>query len=137
MPSRKWSAYTKYDLSFKLTCINVESNLNLRDTLWGRGNTTNEVEVTEDDPVIPNQLTFTLEDLDLDSCLTVSRSRECCLQLLGRNGGIAVDKDLTLTQEYRTSATHGNAVLGRKTGPDEESGWSCKINTTGTGNHKH
>lgn len=52
------------------TGIDVESDLDLGDTL-GRGWDTNEVEVAKE-LVIPNKFTFTLEDLDFNSSLTIS-----------------------------------------------------------------
>lgn len=71
------------------TSINVEGDLDLGDTL-GRGWDTNEVEVAEE-LVIPNEFTFTLEDLDLNSSLTISSCGES-LGLLRGDGGIAGNK---------------------------------------------
>jgi hypothetical protein len=72
-----------------LTSIDIESDLDLRNTLGGRGNS-NEVEVTEE-LVVSDKFTFTLVDLDFDGGLTVSSGREC-LALLGRNGGVSGDE---------------------------------------------
>lgn len=66
--------------------VNREGNLDLRNTLWCRWDT--ELEVAEE-LVIADQFTFTLEDLDLDSGLTVSSSAED-LGLLGGDGGVTV-----------------------------------------------
>ena len=69
-----------------LTSIDIESNLNLGNTLGGRGNT-NKVEVTEE-LVVTNKLTFTLVDLDLNGGLTIGSSGEG----LGLLGGDAIGR---------------------------------------------
>lgn len=76
--------------------VNVEGDLNLRDTLGGRGDT-DELEVSEH-LVVTDELTFSLEDLDLDSGLTVSGGREG-LRLLGGDGGVSVDETSEDTSE--------------------------------------
>ncbi|KAH0238726.1 hypothetical protein KCV06_g321, partial [Aureobasidium melanogenum] len=69
--------------------VNVEGDLDLRDTTVGRRNT-NKLEVSEE-LVVADELTLTLVDLDLDGGLEVSSGGED-LRLLGRNGGVAVDQ---------------------------------------------
>jgi len=69
--------------------INVEGYLDLRDTLGSRRDT-DELEVSEH-LVVANELTFSLEDLDLDSGLTISGGGEG-LRLLGRDSGVSVDE---------------------------------------------
>ena len=69
--------------------VNVESNLNLRNTTVG-GRNADKLEVSKQ-LVVLDKLTLTLEHLDLDSSLVVSGSREG-LGLLGRDGGVAVDQ---------------------------------------------
>ena len=69
--------------------VNVKGNLNLRNTTVGRRNA-DKLEVTKE-LVVLDKLTLTLEDLDLDSGLVVSGSREG-LGLLGGDGGVAVDQ---------------------------------------------
>jgi len=41
--------------------------------------------------VVTDELTFSLEDLDLDSSLSIGSSREG-LRLLGRDSGVSVDE---------------------------------------------
>lgn len=69
--------------------VNVESNLNLRNTTVG-GRNADKLEVSKQ-LVVLDKLTLTLEHLDLDSSLVVSGSREG-LGLLGRYGSVAVDQ---------------------------------------------
>lgn len=68
-----------------LTGIDIEGDLNLRNTLGGRRNA-DKVEITEE-LVIADELTLSLEDLDFNGGLAVSGGRED-LRLLGRNGGV-------------------------------------------------
>lgn len=69
--------------------INVEGDLDLRDTL-GSGRDANKLKVSEH-LVVTDELTFSLEDLDLDSSLSIGSSREG-LRLLGRDSGVSVDE---------------------------------------------
>lgn len=71
------------------TSINIEGDLDLGNTL-GCGRNTNEVEVAEE-LVVADELTLSLEDLDLDSSLTISSGGED-LRLLGGNGSVAGDE---------------------------------------------
>lgn len=87
--------------------INVESNLNLRNTAVGRGDT-NELEVTKE-LVVTDELTLTLVDLDLDSSLEVS-SRGEDLRLLGGDGGVAVDQTSEDTAEGLDTQREGGDV---------------------------
>lgn len=113
--------------------VNVEGDLDLGNTAAGRRNA-NELEVSKQ-LVVPDQLTLTLEDLDLDSSLGVGGSGED-LGLLGGDGGVSVDqtgedtaqglnterqrgdveeeKVLDLTGENGTldSSTHGDSLIG-------------------------
>lgn len=113
--------------------VNVEGDLDLGNTAAGRRNA-NELEVSKQ-LVVPDQLTLTLEDLDLDSSLGVGGSGED-LGLLGGDGGVSVDqtgedtaqglnterqrgdveeeKVLDLTGENSTldSSTHGDSLIG-------------------------
>ncbi|ROW05767.1 hypothetical protein VMCG_05263 [Cytospora schulzeri] len=76
--------------------INVEGNLDLRDTTVGRGDA-DQLEVAEH-LVVLDELTLTLVDLDLNSSLEVGGSRED-LGLLGGDGGVAVDQTSEDTTE--------------------------------------
>jgi hypothetical protein len=76
--------------------INVEGDLNLRDTTVSRWDT-DKLEVAEH-LVVLNELTLTLVDLDLDSGLEISSGGED-LGLLGRNGGVTVDQTSEDTAE--------------------------------------
>ena len=69
--------------------VNVEGNLNLRDTTVGRGDA-DKLEVSEH-LVVLDELTLTLVDLDLDGALEVGGGGED-LGLLGGDGGVAVDQ---------------------------------------------
>ena len=113
--------------------INVEGDLDLRDTTVGRGNA-NELEVAEQ-LVVPDKLTLTLVDLDLDSSLEIGSGGED-LGLLGGNGGVAVDqtsedtaegldtkgqrsnieqeniRDLTSKDSTLDGGTNGNSLIG-------------------------
>jgi len=80
-----------------LTSIDVESDLDLRDTL-GRGRNADEVEVAKEF-VVPYELTLTLENLHFDGGLAISSRRED-LRLLGRNGSVPGD-------EFRHNTTNG------------------------------
>lgn len=71
------------------TSIDIEGDINLRNTLRCRGDT-NKVEVTKQ-LVVPDELTFTLVDLDLNSSLTICRRRER-LSLLRRDGRVPRDE---------------------------------------------
>ena len=71
------------------TGINVEGDVDLRDTLGSRRNA-DEIEVAEE-LVVPDQLTLTLVNLDLDGILTVSGSGES-LGLLCGDGSVARNK---------------------------------------------
>jgi hypothetical protein len=76
--------------------VNVEGDLDLRDTTVGRRNA-NKLEVSKE-LVVLDKLTLTLEDLDLHGSLEVSSSREG-LRLLGRDGSVAVDQTSEDTTE--------------------------------------
>ena len=69
--------------------VNVEGDLDLGNTTVGRGDA-NQLEVAQH-LVVPDKLTLTLVDLDLDGGLHVSSGREG-LGLLGGDGGVAVDQ---------------------------------------------
>lgn len=69
--------------------VNVEADLDLRDTLGGRGNA-NKVEATKE-LVVSSHGALTLENLDLDLSLVVRGSRED-LSLLGGDGGVGGDE---------------------------------------------
>ena len=71
---------------FTLTGIDVKGDLDLGNALGCRGDA-NQVEVPKK-LVVPDELTFTLVDLDFDSGLSVGGSRKH-LRLLCRDGGIA------------------------------------------------
>jgi hypothetical protein len=71
------------------TSIDVEGDLDLGNALGCRGDA-NEVEVTEE-LVVRDELTLSLEDLDLDSGLAVSSGGED-LGLLGGDGGVTGDE---------------------------------------------
>lgn len=112
--------------------VNVEGDLDLRDTTASRGDA-NKLEVSEQ-LVVTDELTLTLEDLDLDSSLGVGGSGED-LGLLGGDGGVSVDQTgedtaqgldterqgsdvkekeiLDLTRENSTldSSTHGDSLI--------------------------
>lgn len=112
--------------------VNVEGDLDLRDTTASRGDT-NKLEVSEQ-LVVTDELTLTLEDLDLDGSLGVGSSGED-LGLLGGDGGVSVDQTgedtaqgldterqggdveekeiLDLTRENSTldSSTHGDSLV--------------------------
>lgn len=112
--------------------VNVEGDLDLGNTTAGRRDA-NKLEVSEQ-LVVLDQLTLTLEDLDLDSGLRVGGGGED-LGLLGGDGGVSVDQTgedtaqglnterqrgdveekevLDLTREDSTldSSTHGDSLI--------------------------
>ena len=75
--------------SRQLTSVDVEGDLNLRDTL-GRGGNADEVKVTKE-LVISYEFTFTLVDFDLDSSLAISSSQEN-LRLLHQDGSVTANE---------------------------------------------
>ncbi|KAG0756799.1 hypothetical protein G6F22_020173 [Rhizopus arrhizus] len=86
--------------------INIEFDLNLRNTLRGRRNTS-QVEVTQK-LVVTAKFTFTLEDTDGNLSLTIGGSREN-LSLLGRDSGVTVDQTSKDTTEgFDTQGKRGN-----------------------------
>lgn len=103
--------------------VNVESDLNLGDSLGDRGKT-GKLEVTED-LVVSAEFSLSLVDLDLNSGLTISGGRED-LRLLGRDGGVSVDESGEDTTEgLDTERKRGNIeeqdvgdVTGQDTGLD-------------------
>ena len=66
--------------------IDIERDFDLGNTFEGRRNA-NQIEITQE--CVPDELTFTLVDLDLDGCLAISSCREY-LQLLRRDSCVAV-----------------------------------------------
>jgi hypothetical protein len=68
-----------------LTSIDIEGDLDLGNTLRGRRNA-NKVEIAEE-LVVADELTLSLEDLDLNGRLAVGSGRED-LRLLGWDGGV-------------------------------------------------
>lgn len=87
--------------------INVEGDLDLRDTTVGRGDT-DELEVAEH-LVVLDELTLTLVDLDLDSGLEVGSGGED-LGLLGGDGGVAVDQAGEDTAEGLNTEGEGSDI---------------------------
>jgi len=87
--------------------VNVEGDLDLRNTTVGRRDA-NKLEVTEE-LVVLDELTLTLEDLDLDSGLHVSSGGEG-LGLLGGNGGVAVDQTSEDTAEGLDTEGKGSNI---------------------------
>jgi NAD-specific glutamate dehydrogenase len=76
-------------MKVKLTGVNIEGNLDLRNTL-GSGRNTDEIEVAKEF-VVPYELTLTLVNLDFDGGLAISSRRED-LRFLGGDGRVARDE---------------------------------------------
>ena len=87
--------------------VNVEGNLNLRNTTVGRRNA-DKLEVTKE-LVVLDKLTLTLVHLDLDSGLVVSGSREG-LGLLCGDGGVAVDQTSENTTKGLDTERQGSDI---------------------------
>ena len=93
--------------------IDVEGDLNLRNTTVGRGDT-NKLEVSEQ-LVVLDELTLTLEDLDLDSSLVVGGGGEG-LGLLGGDSGVAVDQTSEDTTEGLDTEREGSDIEEQNVG---------------------
>ena len=91
--------------------INVEGNLDLGNTTVGRGDT-DKLEVAEH-LVVLDELTLTLEDLDLDGGLEISSGGED-LGLLGGNSGVAVDQTSEDTTEGLDTEGEGSDIEEEK-----------------------
>jgi len=87
--------------------INVKGDLNLGNTLGGRGDT-REGEVTNE-LVVTDQLTLTLVDTDLNGGLASGSSRED-LGLLGGNGGVSVNQSGEDTTEGLNTERKGSNI---------------------------
>ncbi|KAH6607458.1 hypothetical protein Trco_003771 [Trichoderma cornu-damae] len=87
--------------------VNVEGDLDLRNATASGGDA-DKLEVSEQ-LVVLDELTLTLEDLDLDSGLRVGRSRED-LGLLGGDGGVSVDQTGEDTSQSLDTEGEGSNV---------------------------